>query len=258
MRIATYNANSIRARLPIILQWLQKYQPDVLCVQETKVQDAEFPALDFEQLGYTPIFSGQKSYNGVAILSKKKPSEVGTGLDSQPKDESRLIYAKIDNVYIVNTYIPQGRELDHEMFQYKLKWFARLKRFFKKHFSPDDMVVWLGDINVARGYDDIHNAKKQEQHVCFHQSARKAFENTMKWGFVDVFREKHPEPGHYTFFDYRTVNVVKRKMGWRIDMILCSEPLAALCTDSFIDLEPRLQERPSDHTFLVADFDVPA
>ena len=161
MRIATYNANSIRARLPIILSWLQQYQPDVLCIQETKVQDADFPSLDFEQIGYTPVFRGQKSYNGVAILSKKKPSEVGAGLDSAPKDESRLIYAKIDDVYIVNTYVPQGRELDHEMFEYKLKWFARLKRFFTKHFSPEDMVIWLGDINVARDYDDIHNAKKQ-------------------------------------------------------------------------------------------------
>ncbi len=256
MRIATYNANSIRSRLPAVLAWMQQYQPDVLCIQETKAQDADFPALDFEAIGYTPFFKGQKSYNGVAILSKQKPTETGFGLDSNPKDEPRIIYGKYGNVHVVNTYVPQGRDLDHEMFEYKLKWFARLKRFFNKHYSPSDMVVWLGDLNVARDYIDIHNAHKQEQHVCFHKKVRTAFEKTMGWGFVDVFRQKHPEEGHYTFFDYRTVNAVKRGMGWRIDMILCTESLAAKCSDSFIDLEPRMKEKPSDHTYLVADFDL--
>ena len=256
MRIATYNANSVRSRLPSIISWLNKHQPDVLCIQETKVQDVDFPGLDFESIGYTPIFKGQKSYNGVAIISKTKPTEVGCGLDTNPKDEPRIIYAKYGPVHIVNTYIPQGRELDHEMFQYKLKWLARLNRFFNKHYSPSDMVVWLGDLNVARDYIDIHNAEKHEQHVCFHKSVRSAFEKTVNWGFTDVFREKHPEKGHYTFFDYRTINAVKRKMGWRIDMIMCTESLAKQCTDCFVDLNPRMGEKPSDHTYLVADFDL--
>jgi exodeoxyribonuclease-3 len=256
MRIASFNANSIRARLPIITTWLKKNRPDLLCIQETKVQDCDFPADEFEKLGYIPYFKGQKSYNGVAILSLIEGKDIGYGLDSKPKDESRLIYGKFGKVCVVNTYVPQGRELEHEMFQYKLKWFGRLKRFFNKHYAPSDMVVWLGDLNVARDYNDIHNAKKQEKHVCFHASARKAFEKVASWGFTDVFREKHPEDGHYTFFDYRTINAVKRKMGWRIDMIMCTDSLASRCTDSFIDINPRLQEKPSDHTFLVADFEV--
>ena len=255
MRIATFNANSIRARLPVVIEWMIKHSPDVLCIQETKVEDRDFPSVDFLNIGYTPVFRGQKSYNGVAILSREKPDEVGTGFPSEPKDETRLIHARFGRINVVNTYVPQGRELDHEMFQYKLKWFARLQRFFDKAYSPDDLVVWLGDLNVARDYIDIHNAEEQENHVCFHKSAREAFERTAAWGFVDVFREKHPEKGHYTFFDYRTVNAVKRKMGWRIDMIMCTRPMAKLCSDSFIDLEPRLKEKPSDHTFLVADFD---
>lgn len=256
MRIATYNANSIRTRLPSVLEWMKLYQPDVLCIQETKTQDADFPALDFETIGYVPLFKGEKSYNGVAILSKTKPIEAGFGFDSQPKDEPRIVYAKYGPIHVVNTYVPQGRDLDHEMFDYKLKWFARLKRFFEKHFSPSDMVVWLGDLNVARDYIDIHNAEKQENHVCFHKSVRAAFEDTLSWGFTDVFREKHPEPGHYTFFDYRTINAVQRGMGWRIDMILCTSSLASKCTDCFIDLEPRMKDKPSDHTYLVADFDL--
>ncbi len=256
MRIATFNANSIRARLPIVLDWLRKHQPDILCIQETKVQDEDFPTLAFQGIGYAAAFRGQKSYNGVAILSRSKPSSVGSGFDEDPKDDTRLIYASFGKLHIVNTYVPQGRELDHEMFEYKLKWLARLKKLFAKNYSPEDLVLWCGDLNVARDYIDIHNAELQENHVCFHKSARTAFEKTVSWGFVDVFRERHPEKDHYTFFDYRTVNAVKRKMGWRIDMIMCTRPLAAMCTDSFIDLEPRLMEKPSDHTFLVADFDL--
>lgn len=258
MRIATFNANSIRARLPIILAWLSENQPDVLCVQETKVQDSDFPVQDFQNIGYTPLFRGEKSYNGVSIISRNKPDDAGAGFDSKPGDETRLVYARFGKINVVNTYVPQGREINHEMFTYKIEWFARLKKFFDKHYSPDDKVVWLGDLNVARDYIDIHNSEKQENHVCFHKSAREAFEKTAAWGFVDVFRKFHPEKGHYTFFDYRTVNAVKRKMGWRIDMIMCSQPMADSCTDCFIDLQPRLKERPSDHSFLVADFDTPS
>jgi len=256
MRIATFNANSIRARLPIVLEWLTKHQPDVLCVQETKVQDSDFPALDFKNLGYTSVYRGEKSYNGVAILARGKPEDVRAGFDKDPRDETRLLCARFGSVTVVNTYVPQGREIEHEMFAYKLEWFKRLRKFFDKHFSPEDLLVWLGDLNVARDYIDIHNAEKQENHVCFHRDARAAFEQTAGWGFVDLFRQYHPEKGHYTFFDYRTINAVKRQMGWRIDMIMCTQPLARISTGCFIDLEPRLKPKPSDHTFLVADFDV--
>ena len=257
MRIATFNANSIRARLAIVLDWLNANRPDVLCVQETKVEDKDFPALPFVEAGYRVAFRGQKSYNGVAVISREKPRTVAFGLDDgKPPDDTRLLYARFGPVHIVNTYVPQGREIDHEMYRYKLAWFRRLRRYFARHFSTRMKVVWLGDLNVAPNAIDIHNADQQENHVCYHVDARRAFARAVGWGFVDVFRKHHPEPGQYTFFDHRTQNAVQRKMGWRVDHILATPCLARRSTDAFIDLKPRLQERPSDHTFLCADFSV--
>ncbi len=257
MKIATFNANSIRSRLNTVQAWLAAHQPDVLCVQETKCEDKDFPALAFTELGYSVAFRGEKSYNGVALLSRQKPSFVQFGLDDGgPPDEARLVWARVGPLHIVNTYVPQGREIDHPMYQYKLQWLARLKAFFTRHFRPDEKLLWLGDLNVAREAMDIHNADQQARHVCFHADVRRAFEDVAGWGLVDVFRKHHPEPGQYTFFDYRTVHAVQRKMGWRIDYLMATRPLAALCRDCWIDLEPRLQPKPSDHTFLVADFDL--
>jgi len=257
MKIATFNANSIRARLEIILQWLKDNKPDVLCVQETKVEDKDFPALAFTESGYHVVYRGQKSYNGVATLSLTKPSEVSFGIDDgKQADEPRMIHVKIGSIHIVNTYIPQGREIDNPMYQYKLEWLQRLRKYFDQHFTPKSPVVWLGDMNVAPLAIDIHNAEEQADHVCYHVDVRKAFAETVGWGFVDVFRKYHPEPGQYTFFDFRTINAVKRNMGWRVDHILATAPLAKKSKDCWIDLKPRLAEKPSDHTFLVADFDV--
>ena len=257
MKIATFNANSIRSRLGIVLQWLQTHEPDVLAIQETKVQDGEFPALAFTKLGYNVIFRGEKSYNGVAIISKCTPSEVRFGLDDgKQADETRLACCKVGPVYVVNTYVPQGREIDNPMYAYKLQWFKRLKAYFERHFTPKTKLVWVGDLNVAPEAMDIHNAEEQSEHVCYHVDVRKALADTVSWGFVDVFRKHHPEPGQYSFFDYRTVNAVQRHMGWRVDHILATPSLAKTSTDSYIDLNPRLMEKPSDHTFLVADFNV--
>jgi len=200
-------------------------------------------------------FHGEKSYNGVAILSRLVPSEVQFGIDDgKTPDQTRLVAARFGAVHVVNTYVPQGREITHEMYAYKLQWFARLKAFFDRHFTPKKQVVWVGDLNVAPAAIDIHNAAEQDEHVCYHEAVRKAFADTLSWGFVDVFRKHHPEPGQYTFFDYRTVNAVKRNMGWRVDHILATPPLAARSEDCFIDLEPRMAQSPSDHTFLTASF----
>lgn len=257
MKIATFNANSVRARLDIIVDWLRENQPDVLCIQETKVRDEEFPVQAFAGAGYGVVFRGQKSYNGVAIVSRAQPQATSYGLDDGgPPDEPRLLYARFGPVHIVNTYVPQGRDIDHEMYPYKLAWLARLKAYFGRHFTTRQKVLWLGDLNVAPEAMDIHNAEKQANHVCFHVDVRRAFADTVSWGFVDVFRKYHPEPGHYTFYDYRTINAAKRKMGWRIDHMLATPSLARRCTDCRIDIEPRLRPKPSDHTFLVAEFEV--
>jgi exodeoxyribonuclease-3 len=234
-----------------VLGWLKQHQPDVLCLQETKVQDHEFPRGPLEAAGYRVTFSGMKAYNGVAILSREAPQNISFGL---PDDPFRLARATVGGVTFVNTYVPQGRELEHEMFQYKLKWFKRLRAYFDKNFAADDRVIWLGDLNVAAEPMDVHNPERQEDHVCFHVDARRAFADCRGWGFEDVFRKFHPEPGHYTFFDYRTIFAAKKGQGWRIDYILASPAQAQRALDSWIDIEPRLAPKASDHTFLVADF----
>jgi exodeoxyribonuclease-3 len=257
MRIATFNANSIRARADAIVDWLRRFRPDVLCIQETKVKDAAFPAAPFRECGYAVRFRGQKSYNGVAIASRLKPRMVRFGIDDgEEPDETRLVYAKIGPVHIVNTYVPQGRTIDDAMYAYKLRWLARLRAYFDRHFSPRARLVWVGDLNVAPTAGDIHNAEQQANHVCYHVDARAAFAEAVNWGFVDVFRQKHPDARMYTFFDYRTRGAVDRNMGWRIDHILATRSVAKRCTAAEIDLEPRRAARPSDHTFLFADFDL--
>lgn len=257
MKIATFNVNSIRSRALAVTDWLAENKPDVLCLQETKVQDQDFPVAAFADSGYQVIFRGEKSYNGVAILSKAKPSDVRFGMDDGlAPDETRLIAARFGPVQVVNTYVPQGRAIEHEMYRYKLQWFERLRKWFDRHFTPRMLLAWVGDLNVAPEAKDIHNANQQANHVCYHQAARNAFERTKAWGFEDVFRKYHPEGGQYTFFDYRTANALKRHMGWRVDHILATRALAAKSLASYIDLAPRLKPKASDHTVLAAEFKV--
>ena len=256
MKIATFNANSVRSRLDAILAWLEEHRPDILCVQETKAMDADFPALAFAQAGYHAEFRGEKSYNGVAMLSLEKPKRVGFGFDDGgPTDETRLIHAQFGSLHVINTYVPQGREIEHAMYAYKLEWFQRLKALFTRRFTPRTKAVWLGDLNVAPEPMDVHNPERQAKHVCYHEAVRAAFADTVGWGFQDVFRKHCSEPGQYSFYDYRTTDAVRKKMGWRIDHILATPPLARRSRRAGIDLEPRLREKPSDHTFMFAEFD---
>ncbi|BAT72012.1 exodeoxyribonuclease III [Thermosulfidibacter takaii ABI70S6] len=257
--VATYNVNSIRTRLPLVMQWLQKVNPDVLCMQETKVSDDKFPLEEFEKIGYKVVFRGLGGRNGVAIALKEAPKEVRFGIDDgEEPDEDRLIAVTLPNgITIVNTYIPQGQKPDSEMFQYKLRWFDRLKNYFERHYKKDDLLIWCGDLNVAPEPIDVHNPKRLLGHVCFRPEVWEAFEKVKSWGFVDLFRLHHPgEPGHYTFFDYRVLKAVERGLGWRVDHILATEPLAKKCTKCWIDLEPRKAPKPSDHTPVIAEFEV--
>lgn len=256
MHIATFNANSIRSRMDVILRWLAEHEPDALCIQETKVQDAEFPRQPIEEAGYHVVFKGEKAYNGVALISRVAPTDVLFGLDEPPHDEPRLLHAKVGPVHIVNTYVPQGRDIDHEMYKYKLEWFARLHRYFDRHFKTTDLLVWAGDLNVAAEPVDVHSPELYGNHVCFHAAARDAFANCRSWGFVDVFRKHQPDAGQYTFFDYRTPNAVQRGIGWRIDYLLASSALAKKSAGAAIDVQPRLGNKPSDHTFLSATFNL--
>ncbi|NQU63503.1 MAG: exodeoxyribonuclease III [SAR324 cluster bacterium] len=256
MKIGSFNVNGIRARLPIVTGWLEKTQIDVLCVQETKVQDIEFPAETFEEIGYKYVFRGQKSYNGVAIFSKAAIEEVEYGFDDEPKDESRLIKAKIGGVNIVNSYVPQGRSKESDKFSYKLEWFDRLKKYFEDHFSPNDMVLWLGDLNVAPEAIDVHDPAGLAGHVCFCEEVSSQLEKVKNWGLSDLLRMHNKEAGVYTFWDYRNKGGLSRNRGWRIDHLMGTKALAEKCVGCYIDIGPRKAERPSDHTPIIGKFDL--
>lgn len=253
MKIATFNANSIRTRLDIIINWLDEHKADVLCVQETKAQDKDFPISAIQQAGYNCVFKGQKSYNGVAIISPHEIKDVETGLDDEPHDHSRLIKAKIKDIDFINTYVPQGREVENEFYQYKLEWFKRLKKFFKKRYTAKSKVIWTGDLNVAPEEIDVHDPVRLMGHVCFNPDVTKAFYDVADFGFVDLFRLHNKDGKQFTYFDYRARSAVKNAKGWRIDHILATKPLADKCTKCYIDLEPRMMSKPSDHTFLICE-----
>jgi exodeoxyribonuclease-3 len=255
MKIATFNANSIRSRLPILLQWLEDHQPDVLGIQETKAQDADFPREAIEATGYHVVFRGEKSYNGVALICKSEPKDVRFGFnDGGPADETRLVRAVVDGVAVVNTYVPQGRAIDNIMYPYKLNWYARLRKLFEAEYSASQPVAWIGDINIAVEPIDVSKPESHKNDPCYHVDAHNAFLKTCSFGFEDVFRKHHPGEERYSFFDYRVKDAVKRNVGWRIDYILATSPLAAKSISCEIDVEPRLKEKPSDHTFVVAEF----
>jgi exodeoxyribonuclease-3 len=255
MKVASFNVNSLRARLPLVLEWLGRHQPDILCVQETKVQDADFPGDEFDQTDYRYAFRGQKSYNGVAIFSKVEMTDIRFGLDDEPRDQPRLIKAKINRIVVVNTYVPQGYSPESEKFDYKLNWFNRLLKYFHQNLKPTDPVLWVGDLNVAPLPIDVYDPENLLGHVCFHPDAHKALDKVCRWGFVDVFRMHCCEPGRYTFWDYRLRNSFKRNLGWRLDHIMATRPLAQKSTACYVDKQPRLAERPSDHTPIVLEFD---
>jgi exodeoxyribonuclease-3 len=258
LKVATYNANSIRARMDLILDWLEREQADVLCVQETKVQDKDFPVDPIRDAGHHVIYRGQKAHAGVAIISSMEPEGVAYGFDDGGEpDEPRLIRATYAGVPVVNTYVPQGRSVDSEHFGYKLDWFDRLRDLFDRHYDPEEPLVWVGDFNVAPEPIDIYDPTAKANHVDFHPEAREALERVRDWGFTDVFRRHHPdEEDQYTYYDYRAKNPIERGVGWRVDHIWATQPLAEFSKDAWIDYDTRRADRPSDHTILVAEFDI--
>jgi exodeoxyribonuclease III len=255
MKIASFNTNGIRARLPILQGWLEKEAPDVLCIQETKVQDDDFPREAFEDLSYHCTFWGQKAFNGVAILSKRPPEKVWFGLHDKDREEARMITAYIDDIPVVNTYVPQGTAPDSERFQYKIQWFEHLHEYFSNHFRPNEPLVWAGDFNVAPEPMDVYDPEGLLGSIGYHSQEHKALAAVKSWGFVDVFRRHNPEQRAYTFWDYRIPHALGRGLGWRVDHIWATECLAEKSTRAWVDVGPRQMEKPSDHTFILAEFE---
>lgn len=240
IRVASFNANSIKTRIPIILEWMGEQKCDILCVQETKTSDDTFPLAPITEAGYHCVFHGQKAYNGVAIISRQEPVNVKKGFGNALLDEeARLIQSSIGGITVVNTYIPQGTSVGSARFQYKLEWMRALKDHFASSYSPNDPIIWMGDLNVAMESIDVYDPEGFSGGVCFTEDEQHALQNVMEWGFTDILRKHHPgEEKLYTFWDYRIPNGFKRKLGWRIDYICATTPLAERSLDCWVDTAP--------------------
>jgi exodeoxyribonuclease-3 len=258
MRIATWNVNSIRPRMEQLTSWLVRARPDVVCLQETKVEDEKFPGAELGDAGYGFVHFGQRTYNGVAILARfgLRLDDVKRNLDDDAADaHRRLIAATVEGVRVVNVYVPNGQELAAPAYQYKLEWLSRLEACLGRHHRPDDLVMVCGDFNVAPDPIDVHNPKKWDKTVLFHEDVRARLRGLMSFGLVDAFRKKHPDAKEFSWWDYR-LGAYKRNWGLRIDLALVTEPLMARVTDVSIDRGPREADRPSDHTPVIVDVDV--
>jgi exodeoxyribonuclease-3 len=254
MRIATWNVNSINVRMPQLLGWLETADLDVLCLQETKTVDENFPMLELKSAGFDAEFMGQKSYNGVAIISKFPITDVQKNfLDDDDESPKRLIAGTVNGIRIVNTYIPNGSELWSDKFTFKLDWLQRLRRFFDENCDRSKDVLLCGDFNVAMDDLDVWSVPVWEGKIHFSRPERAAMTHVKQWGFVDVFRKMNPDAKEFSWWNYRE-GAWQRNRGLRIDHIWTSETLAEKCTGCWIDKAPRALEKPSDHAPVIAEF----
>jgi len=250
-KIATWNVNSLRVRLPHVLAWLSANKPDVIALQEIKMPTEDFPYDEIKEAGYHAAVSGQKTYNGVAILSRKESTDIITDMPGLDDHQRRVLAATVDSIRILNLYVPNGESVGSEKFQYKLHWLSKLDLFLKQELKKYPKLIVLGDFNIAPANIDVHDPALWDGHVLFSEQERKAFQAILAVGFVDCFRHLSPDAVEYSWWDYR-MNAFKRKMGLRIDHILASAALD--CKACFIDKGPRALERPSDHAPVVAEF----
>lgn len=255
-RVATFNVNSVRSRLPVLERWLDDNKVDILCLQETKVEDGDFPEAFFSGLGYSVAYSGQKSYNGVAIASLVPPDEAvfGFGDGEEPEAKTRLARCRFGDLNVVNAYVPQGKSIDHPDYPMKLRFFERLGDLLVSLGVPKSPLVLVGDLNVAPTDIDVTHPENKRGHVCFHTDVRNAYEKLCSRGLLDVFRMHRPGAGEFTFWDYRVKGALERNIGWRIDHILATSSVAEKSLDCYCDKKPRSWEKPSDHSVVVAEF----
>lgn len=254
MRIATWNVNSLRVRLETLVQWLAQDGPDVVCLQETKVTDELFPTQALEEMGYQVVYTGQKTYNGVALVSRLPITEVLKTLPgAPPEDEKRFLSAIINGIRIINVYVPNGQEIGAPKFHYKLAWLAALEAFVCSTYSVSEALLLCGDFNIAPEARDVYDPARAEGEILFHPDERAAFSRLLTWGLQDTLRLHRPEGGLYSWWDYRAM-AFRRNLGYRIDHILVTPPLAARCTAVTLERELRKLPKPSDHIPVVATF----
>ena len=247
MKLATWNVNSLKVRLPQLLDWLPVAQPDVMCLQELKQEDAKFPRAEIEAAGYRAIFSGQKTYNGVAILARAEPVDTVTGIPGFADEQKRVLAVTIDGVRVVCLYAPNGQAVGSDKYEYKLRWYAALREWLKDEILRHPELAVLGDLNVAPEDRDVHDPKAWEGQVLVSEPERVALRALVDLGLKDSFRLFEQPEKSFTWWDYRMLGF-RRNAGLRIDHILLSPALAARCVSCTIDKAPRKLERPSDHT----------
>ena len=252
MKLASWNVNSLKVRLPHLLDWLAAHVPDIVCLQEIKLEDDKFPRVELETVGYRCAWSGQKTYNGVAILSRAALAEVATGLPAFPDEQRRVIAATIGSVRVVCAYVPNGQAVDSDKYEYKLRWLEAFRLWLADELKVHPRLAVLGDFNVAPADEDVHDPKTWENQILFSPREREAFRKLLALGLKDAFRLFTQPERSFTWWDYR-LNAFKRNLGLRIDHILLSPELTSLCRASSIDVAPRRLERPSDHAPVLAE-----
>jgi len=255
VRIATWNVNSLKARLPRVEEWVAQTQPDVLCMQETKLADNAFPALAFEALGYESVHLGEGRWNGVAIISRVGITDVVRGFDddAEPDPEARLLWATCGGVRVATVYVPNGRSLDDDHYQYKLAWLERLHGVLGRDEDPSRDLVICGDFNIAPDDRDVWDPAELVDVTHVSAPERDALKKLEQWGLSDVFRRRYTDGGLFSWWDYRAGNFHKG-IGMRIDLIMATESLAARSTSDLIDRNARKGQKPSDHAPVIADF----
>jgi exodeoxyribonuclease-3 len=253
MKIASWNVNSLKVRLPQVLDWLDHQRPDVLGLQETKLVDDKFPLEAFGELGYQVSFSGQPTYNGVALISNAAQADPVSRIPDFDDVQKRVIAATINGVRVINLYVVNGQEVGSEKFDYKLAWLAAVTRWVETERARHDKLVVMGDFNIAPDDRDVHDPVAWHEKILCSTPEREALQRLLDLGLHDSFRLFDQPEAVYSWWDYRAA-MFRRGLGLRIDLVLCSEALKPVCTTSYIDKEPRRLERPSDHAPAVAEF----
>ncbi|MFP4104660.1 MAG: exodeoxyribonuclease III [Phycisphaerae bacterium] len=252
--VATWNVNSIRARMDRVLDWLRREKPDIVCLQELKVTTELFPLEPLEQMGYHCAVLGQKTYNGVAILSLQPPEDIRRGMiDDAEQEQARLISARIGGLDILSAYFPNGSTVGSEKWEFKLRWIKRLRAELGARFDPSSTVLLCGDFNIATDDGDVAKPDRWADTVLYHPIAREALADLKSWGFEDIFRQKNPDGGIYSWWDYRA-GAFHRNDGLRIDYLYATPSLATCCEQAWVDRDERKGTRPSDHAPVLARF----
>jgi len=253
MKIATWNVNSLRVRLPQVLAWLERVQPDILALQETKTTDPEFPAQALEEAGYRVVFSGQKTYNGVALLSREQAEDCLTDPGNLDDPQRRILAGTVGGIRVIDLYVPNGSEVGSEKYAYKLDWLAKIRAFIGQEMARHRQLVVLGDFNIAPEDRDVHDPEAWRDKILCSTAERQALRELAELGLSDAFRLFEQAEASFSWWDYRAAGF-RRNLGLRIDLILISEELKGACSGCWIDKEPRALERPSDHAPVVAEF----